>query len=249
MLPHEDNVLNEFRIWKERHVQMRKPFQSPGSDEKLILLYYPSRGSNSWPPAHSRALQTWSRCPKPLTTRPRRRISCSFRNNKLALHSVDCHLNWFINNPASQDYKYSQKLHNGLWWSDDLQKHWIKCLLNKTRSNCSSAVEFRILKRQRLGSNPLRCCMEAWTFSFSPQCPSSLSCINEYLAIDGGRDASKKSLHAVIAVWLNVSQRSRVVSEWTGLLGERSNGLDTRYIYKKLKASRENNRVENTGRL
>ena len=28
-LPHKDNVLNKFRIWKERHVQMRKPFQSP----------------------------------------------------------------------------------------------------------------------------------------------------------------------------------------------------------------------------
>ena len=31
--PHDDNVLNKFRIWKERHVQMRKPYQSPGSDE------------------------------------------------------------------------------------------------------------------------------------------------------------------------------------------------------------------------
>ena len=27
---HEDNVLNKFRIWIERHVQMRKPYQSPG---------------------------------------------------------------------------------------------------------------------------------------------------------------------------------------------------------------------------
>ena len=34
----EDNVLNKFRILKERHVQMRKPYQSPGHDEKLILL-------------------------------------------------------------------------------------------------------------------------------------------------------------------------------------------------------------------
>ena len=24
MLPHEDNVLNKFRIWKERHIQMRE---------------------------------------------------------------------------------------------------------------------------------------------------------------------------------------------------------------------------------
>ena len=28
-------------------------------------------------------------------------------------------------------------------------------------------------------------------FSFSPQCPSSLSCINEHLAIDGGGHASE----------------------------------------------------------
>ena len=26
LLPHEDNVLNKFRILKERHVQMRKPY-------------------------------------------------------------------------------------------------------------------------------------------------------------------------------------------------------------------------------
>ena len=36
---HEDNALNKFRILKARHVQMRKPYQSPGQDEKLILLH------------------------------------------------------------------------------------------------------------------------------------------------------------------------------------------------------------------
>ena len=46
---------------------MRKPYQSPGQDEKLILLYCPVRGLNSRPPAH-RSLKTWSRCPTPLTT-------------------------------------------------------------------------------------------------------------------------------------------------------------------------------------
>ena len=50
--PHEDNVLNKFRIVKERHVQMRKPYQSPGQDEKLILLYCPCRGLNSRLPTH-----------------------------------------------------------------------------------------------------------------------------------------------------------------------------------------------------
>ena len=31
---------------------MRKPYQSPGQDEKLILLYCPGLGLNSRPPAH-----------------------------------------------------------------------------------------------------------------------------------------------------------------------------------------------------
>ena len=51
LLPREDNVPNKFRILKERHVRMRKPYQSPGQDEKLILLYCPGRGLNSRPPA------------------------------------------------------------------------------------------------------------------------------------------------------------------------------------------------------
>ena len=46
-VPREDNVLNKFRILKERHVQMRKPYQSPGQGEKLILLYCPGRGLNT----------------------------------------------------------------------------------------------------------------------------------------------------------------------------------------------------------
>ena len=49
---HEDNVLNKFRIWKERHIQMRKTVPVTLSDEKLILLYCPGRGSNSRPTAH-----------------------------------------------------------------------------------------------------------------------------------------------------------------------------------------------------
>ena len=30
MLPHEDDILNKFRIWNERHLQVRKPYQLPG---------------------------------------------------------------------------------------------------------------------------------------------------------------------------------------------------------------------------
>ena len=39
--PHEDNVLNKFRILKERHVQMRKPYKSPGRMKKSS--YYIAR--------------------------------------------------------------------------------------------------------------------------------------------------------------------------------------------------------------
>ena len=64
VLPHEDNVLNKFRILKERHVRMRKPYQSPGQDEKLILLYCPGRGLNSRPPAH-RSFEHGQGVPRP----------------------------------------------------------------------------------------------------------------------------------------------------------------------------------------
>ena len=35
-----DNVLNKFRILKERHVQMRKPYQSPGQGWMKNSSYY-----------------------------------------------------------------------------------------------------------------------------------------------------------------------------------------------------------------
>ena len=50
-------------------------------------------------------------------------------------------------------------------------------------------------------SNRLCYSFEDWASSFSPRRPSSLSRINEYLAIDGGGNASEQSLH-VIAAWL-----------------------------------------------
>ena len=41
------------------------------------------------------------------------------------------------------------------------------------------------------GFNPLCICFKAWAFSFSPRRPSSLSRINEYLAIDGDGNVSE----------------------------------------------------------
>ena len=51
------------------------------------------------------------------------------------------------------------------------------------------------------GSNPLSYRFEVLAFSFSPPSPSSLSCINKYLAIDSGGNVSECS-SLVIAAWL-----------------------------------------------
>ena len=53
------------------------------------------------------------------------------------------------------------------------------------------------------------CCrFEAFTILFITHCLSSLGCINEYLATDRGIYVND-SLCAVIAAWLNGSQKSR----------------------------------------
>ena len=60
-------------------------------------------------------------------------------------------------------------------------------------------VQLRALQRGRrpnsqskeLGLASSRCYrFEVWAFLFSPRCPSSLICIKEYLAIDGGGNMS-----------------------------------------------------------
>ena len=54
----------------------------------------------------------------------------------------------------------------------------------------SSEVECRTCNQESPGSNPLCYRFEDWAFSFSPRRPSSLSCINEYLATDSGGHVS-----------------------------------------------------------
>ena len=46
---------------------------------------------------------------------------------------------------------------------------------------------------------PLCYLFEVWAFSFSPRCPSSLSCINAYLAIDSGGNVSEYSSRVITA--------------------------------------------------
>ena len=72
-----------------------------------------------------------------------------------------------------------------------------------------SVVEYRTRNRESPGSYPHGYHLEARAFSFSPRRPSSLSCVNEFLAIDGD-GMGVNSLCALMAEWLNASQRSRV---------------------------------------
>ena len=65
------------------------------------------------------------------------------------------------------------------------------CIMSFRRCHGSSAVECRTRTRESPGSNPLCYRFEVWAFSFSPRCPSSISCINEYLAIDSGGNVSE----------------------------------------------------------
>ena len=77
-----------------------------------------------------------------------------------------------------------------------------------------------------------------WASFFTLHCSSSLSCINEYLAIDSGGYVYEQPLHINCSIWLALSQRS-----WDGVwlnkavrevkCIEQSWGLDTA-LYKNL---------------
>ena len=42
MLPNEDNICNKFRIWTERHIRMRKPYQLSGWTKTHPTIIVPS---------------------------------------------------------------------------------------------------------------------------------------------------------------------------------------------------------------
>ena len=60
---------------------------------------------------------------------------------------------------------------------------------------------------------------KVWAFSFSPRHPSSLSCINEYLALDSGGNASDLVFVHNCCVARRFPREVGLVSEWTGLSG------------------------------
>ena len=62
MLPHEDKVLNKFRIWKESHVQMRENRSSHLVWWKTHPTILPQPGFELTT-SRTLQLQTWSKCP------------------------------------------------------------------------------------------------------------------------------------------------------------------------------------------
>ena len=99
----------------------------------------------------------------------------------------------------------------------------------------SSVVERRTHNRESTGSSPLCYVTKIGHFRSLHWRPCWLSCINEYLAIDGGGNVSDLVLARNCCLARMLPGEAELVSEWTGLSGkaktvkrfEQSNGLDT----------------------
>ena len=106
--------------------------------------------------------------------------------------------------------------------------------LNGRAVRGSSAIECRAHNREIPGSNLLCYRFGDWAFSFSPRCPSSPTCINEYLAIENSGNTSDY-YSCLIAAWLECFLeksswcRNEQVCQggWSEKRFERSNRLDT----------------------
>ena len=51
--------------------------------------------------------------------------------------------------------------------------------------------------------------LKPWASFFTLHCSSSLSCMNEYLAIDSGGNVYEQLSHINCSIWLDASQRSQ----------------------------------------
>ena len=71
-----------------------------------------------------------------------------------------------------------------------------------------SGVELRTLNYENPGSNP-GCGVKTWGKCFTLHCSSSLSRINEYLAIDSGGYVYEQLSRIICSIWLDASQRSQ----------------------------------------
>ena len=73
----------------------------------------------------------------------------------------------------------------------------------------ASGVELRTLDYENPGSNPVSRVLKPWTNVFTLHYSNSLSCINEYPAIDSGGYVYEQPSRINCSIWLNASQRSR----------------------------------------
>ena len=62
---------------------------------------------------------------------------------------------------------------------------------------------------RELGFESCAAVLKPWVISFTLHCSSSLSCINEYLAIDSGGCVNEQHSRINRSIWLDASQRSR----------------------------------------
>ena len=69
-----------------------------------------------------------------------------------------------------------------------------------------SGVELRILDYEYQVSNH-------WAIFYTIHCSSSLTCINEYLAIDSGGYVYEQPTRINCSIWLNASKEAEMVSE------------------------------------
>ena len=70
-----------------------------------------------------------------------------------------------------------------------------------------SGVELQTLDYENPGSNPA--VSKPMAIFFTVLCSSSLSCINEYMAIDSGGNVYEQPSRINCSIWLDASQRSR----------------------------------------
>ena len=85
----------------------------------------------------------------------------------------------------------------------------------------SSVVERRTRNQVSPGSKPLWYRFEDWAFSFSPLTPQLTQLFNEYLAIDSGGNVSDLDFARKCSVARMLPGEAGLVSEWTGLPGEK----------------------------
>ena len=114
---------------------------------------------------------------------------------------------------------------------------WRARITAQVEHNGSGASDSRL---REPGFESCAVVLKPWASFFTLHCSSSLSCINEYLAVDSGGHVYEQPARINGSIWLDASQRSRdgvwvnrSVRELSVKRFERSWGLDSA-LYKKL---------------